>query len=103
MMWSLAEMTKIEAKDSEYFEIQRSPSCEIHGKKKKEKKTCIYTRYIHWWVMLVKIENTRKKKSLRISFKFCHNPLKFRVHFNYFFLLERQNNIYSNQRCVFCL
>lgn len=38
MMWSLAEMTKIEAKDSEYFEIQRSPSCEIHGKKKKEKK-----------------------------------------------------------------
>lgn len=59
MMWSLAEMTKIEAKDSEYFEIQRSPSCEIHGKKKKEKKTC---RYIHWWVMLVKIENTRKKK-----------------------------------------
>lgn len=79
MMWSLAEMTKIEAKDSEYFEIQRSPSCEIHGKKKKEKKTCIYTRYIHWWVMLVKIENTR------ISFKFCHNPLEFRVHFNYFF------------------
>lgn len=81
MMWSLAEITKIEAKDSEYFEIQRSPSCEIHGKKKKEKKTCIYTRYIHWWVMLVKIENTRKK-SLRISFKFCHNPLEFRVHFN---------------------
>lgn len=38
MMWSLAEMTKIEAKDSEYFEIQRSPSCEIHGKKKKKKK-----------------------------------------------------------------
>lgn len=63
MMWSLAEMTKIEAKDSEYFEIQRSTSCEIHGKKKKEKKTCIYTRYIHWWVMLVKIENTRKKKA----------------------------------------
>lgn len=38
MMWSLAEMTKIEAKDSEYFEIQRSPSCEIHGKKKKKKR-----------------------------------------------------------------
>lgn len=55
-------MTKIEAKDSEYFKIQRSPSCEIHGKKKrKEKKTCIYTLYIHWWVMLVKTENTRKK------------------------------------------
>lgn len=89
MMWSLAEITKIEAKDSEYFEIQRSPSCEIHGKKKrKEKKTCIYTRYIHWWVMLVKIENTRKK-SLRISFKFCHNPLEFRVHFNYFFFIRK--------------
>lgn len=38
MMWSLAEMTKIEAKDSEYFEIQRSPSCEIHGKKEKKRK-----------------------------------------------------------------
>lgn len=64
MMWSLAEMTKIEAKDSEYFEIQRSPSCEIHGKKKKKKKkTCIYTRYIHWWVMLVK-----KKKKLAYFF-----------------------------------
>lgn len=64
MMWSLAEITKIEAKDSEYFEIQRSPSCEIHGKKKKKRKEnmYIYTRYIHWWVMLVKIENTRKKK-----------------------------------------
>lgn len=69
MMWSLAEMTKIEAKDSEYFEIQRSPSCEIHGKKKtKTKKTCIYTRYIHWWVMLVKIENTREKKKLAYFF-----------------------------------
>lgn len=38
MMWSLAEMTKIEAKDSEYFEIQRSPSCEINGKKEKKRK-----------------------------------------------------------------
>lgn len=42
MMWSLAEMTKIEAKDSEYFEIQRSPSCEIHGKKKKKRKENMY-------------------------------------------------------------
>lgn len=46
MMWSLAEMTKIEAKDSEYFEIQRSPSCEIHGKKKEKKENMyIYPVY----------------------------------------------------------
>lgn len=42
MMWSLAEITKIEAKDSEYFEIQRSPSCEIHGKKKEKKRKHVY-------------------------------------------------------------
>lgn len=38
----ITEMTKIEAKDSEYFEIQRSPSCEIHGKKKKKRKENMY-------------------------------------------------------------
>lgn len=57
MMWSLAEMTKIEAKDD------RPHVRSMVKKKRKEKKTCIYTRYIHWWVMLVKIENTRKKKA----------------------------------------
>lgn len=55
-------MTKIEAKDSEYLKSKDRPHVRSMVKKKrKEKKTCIYTRYIHWWVMLVKIENTRKK------------------------------------------
>lgn len=73
----------------------------VKKKEKKRKHVYIPGIFIGGWCLL-KL-GTREKKILRISFKFCHNPLEFRVHFNYFFLLERQNNIYSNQRCVFCL